>query len=693
MFQDLQILSVGAAAVLETVLLFAMLERRNGRYIRLWMLVLITGTWLWHSSTFFYMLLAAMQGELARHLRWTLMTVMTVGLLLMPSAILHGIVRLRRHGLETAESLSPGYALLYAPLLMVVPIAAQLSTNPTAPYLELVAPYIAAYMLWIIVANSISAIGAWQLRKSISLPRADLFFSSLAITLLLTTALTASAVLLGVRYWTSAVPGLMLLVTLLPVLPAVLFAYFVIRFNFLPLILERTLVYGAIAATLLLVHHVVLGDLQAAVSERYKVDFAILEIIAGVALILAYSPLRLRTAEALRYLLGSRVTKVRDQMRKLSVQMSGWAGQPVPEILEYFTASIQEPLRVDYVAAWIFNRDDQVVFRAGDTSQAGDTKALEFHRRLISTRRHWCTLRDFPDHDLLNLLQEAGASAAALIEHHEVRGILLFGRHSWHQQLGEEELNALILLIDQLGSTLDNSLLLGERLAAERRALQNEKLSTLGLLAGSIAHEVKNPLSSIKTIATVLSEQLNHHPEHAEDLRMILCEVDRLAATTSQLLEFARPNAGGTENGCVQTVIQSTVRIMRHVAMQRDVTMEVDVIEDLPPVAVDDNSLREIFFNLLSNSIDATGAGGAIQVTCHRQNGCVIAEIRDNGPGISPALQDRLFEPFFTTKETGTGLGLYVVGRRVREAGGEIHCISGHGRGTAFILKFPCLTT
>src|SRR5205807_1269078 len=111
------------------------------------------------------------------------------------------------------------------------------------------------------------------------------------------------------------------------------------------------------------------------------------------------------------------------------------------------------------------------------------------------------------------------------------------------RELIGEEINAVLLLVEQLTITLDHSLLVAERLDAERRAGQAEKLAALGLLASSLAHEIKNPLSAVKAIATVLAEDLGPDSPHAEDVGLILGEVNRLAATTMQLLEFARPTA------------------------------------------------------------------------------------------------------------------------------------------------------
>jgi signal transduction histidine kinase len=117
--------------------------------------------------------------------------------------------------------------------------------------------------------------------------------------------------------------------------------------------------------------------------------------------------------------------------------------------------------------------------------------------------------------------------------------------------------------------------------------------------------------------------------------------------------------------------------------------MDVDLPETLPAISANHDMLREVIFNLISNSIDATSGGGHVGVLCRGEEGRVKIEVRDDGPGLSPEVQDRLFEPFVTTKDGGTGLGLYIVGRRVREMGGEIHCETQKGEGTVFTVILP----
>jgi two-component system sensor histidine kinase HydH len=242
-----------------------------------------------------------------------------------------------------------------------------------------------------------------------------------------------------------------------------------------------------------------------------------------------------------------------------------------------------------------------------------------------------------------------------------------------------------------LAITLDNSVLQARQMAAERQALQAEKLAALGLLASSIAHEVKNPLSAIKTIATVMAEDLGPDSPHAEDLRLIVGEVERLAATTTQLLETARPRAGSAVPASVPQVLDAMLQLFRHAAVRKEIIIETDIADDVPLVSADAHTLREIFFNLLSNSLEAAGTGGRVAIECRRVNGCVCTRVSDNGPGMAEEVRQRLFEPFFTTKQNGNGLGLYAVARHVGTLGGRIQCDSSLGHGTCFTIQLPCI--
>jgi signal transduction histidine kinase len=688
MFDEVRILTLGLATVIDAVLLLAMFRPPAWRYLPVWLVLLTSGAGLWHLSTFIHALLAEASAPSALTAQWMVMLMMTAGLLLMPAAMLHGVLRLSRTGMEQTASPNYWYALPYASLLALVPAASRLWVNPASAYMELLTPFVVPYAIGTSAVNLFAAAQLWRLRKRLTLPGAERLCAYMAgIMVAMTFGIIFMATISPHLSWHAAEVW-QLLVTLSPAAPALLFAYFVVRFRFMSLIVERAIVYGAVVTALLLLHRLVTRSLTDVVADRYHFDLEIVEGAAIVMLVLAYRPLRRRMAEALRYLLGGPMDRLRDETRRVAVRMSELAGHPPEELLGWFVESLAATLQVNYVAGWLFSTTDVTAVQRGTVCQLSSADAETLRSSLINRGLRYCVWSNAPSATAAEIIERADASLAVVINQQNVQGLLVVGRQRFRQQPTEEEINTLILLVEQLAGAMNNSMLQAERMHAERRALQNEKLSTLGLLAGSIAHEVKNPLSSIKTIASVLVEQLGPLSEHSEDLRLILSEVDRLSTTTSQLLDFARPTAA-SGSGAFLPVLDRTLHVMRHVARQHDVVIEGPPRVCLPSVSADETSLREIFFNLLSNSIDAAGSGGRISIGCRQENGCLVTEFRDTGPGIPPEDQHRLFEPFFTTKPHGTGLGLYVVARRVRELGGDICCHSTIGHGTSFVVKLP----
>ncbi len=689
MLSDLQLLGLGAAAVIDTVLLVALIERPNRRQVALWMLVLTAAGWLWHSGSFVHTLLIRATHPWSLQVNALAMTAMAAGLLLMPSSMLHGAVRLWHTGVDAKPRGDARYGLCYLPVLVLGPIMRSLFAQPTGDFLVLVAPFTVPYVAWLCVTNGIAAITFWDLRRRVALPSATQFFARMALLLCGLSLLVACVVFVAIPLCPQHEGEWKLLVSLSPVLPVLLFTYYVMRFGFVSVVLERTLVYGAVLAAVFLFHHVALAGIAERLNESLQVDFAIVEAVAAAALILAYQPLRQRVAESLRYLLGSRVGDVREQTRQLAARMSDGTDQPIDCWLSSMTDEVRTLFGVTHVGTWLFGEGDHIVGQAASGNAISADQAVALQASLSQTRQHILTRFEAPNQMALEILSATGTSVAIAFHHRDLRGLMVLGRKRLNQELSDEELSSLALLTEQLAVTLRNMRLQQDRLAAERRALRQEKLSTLGLLASSIAHEIKNPLSSIRTISTVMAEDLGPDSPHVEDLRLIVSEIDRLAATTRHLLEFARP-APSTSDGCVpRELLERTLRILRQLAQQRDVRIETEFDHQSIAVKADPASLGEVFFNLLSNSIDAAGAGGVVTIVCRQNSSHVTVIIRDTGPGLPPEVQEHLFEPFVTTKLDGTGLGLYIVGRRIRELAAEIRCESRPGQGTSFEVRLP----
>lgn len=226
----------------------------------------------------------------------------------------------------------------------------------------------------------------------------------------------------------------------------------------------------------------------------------------------------------------------------------------------------------------------------------------------------------------------------------------------------------------------------------QEKVRRSEKLAAIGELAAGIAHEVRNPLSSIRGFAQFLKNVLRDRPKEGEYAELMVKEVDRINNVVTNLLSFARPAHPEPAPTDISEMIRHTVRLVHEDAAIRNVAMTVDVAHDLGEVNLDGNQITQVMLNLVLNSLQAVAQGGHIRIAARRANsGGLELLVEDDGPGIPPDRAKRIFDPFFTTKEKGTGLGLSIVQMIVENHGGEINIASpinadGHGCRIAIIL-------
>jgi two-component system sensor histidine kinase HydH len=240
--------------------------------------------------------------------------------------------------------------------------------------------------------------------------------------------------------------------------------------------------------------------------------------------------------------------------------------------------------------------------------------------------------------------------------------------------------------------------LLEEKVQLERELGERERLAQLGQMAATVAHEVKNPLSAIKSIAQVMREDEKVSAEYARDLDLITGEVDRLNGSVSQLLSFSRPSSIAGAPARLSAVVESVLALSRSEAERRAVTLSSDLRADPTIDGAKVPPLKEALLNLTFNGLHAikveelNGRAGEVKIACAANGeGRLTITVTDNGSGVPLSMQDKIFEPFFTTKTRGTGLGLAIVARRVRELGGTITLISpvADGRGARFEIVLP----
>ena len=249
-------------------------------------------------------------------------------------------------------------------------------------------------------------------------------------------------------------------------------------------------------------------------------------------------------------------------------------------------------------------------------------------------------------------------------------------------------------LKDEMGREMGSVLLLRD--LREIRDLQDkvrrsERLASLGRLAAGVAHEIRNPLSSIRGFAQYFMNRFKGHEEEQGYASIMVKEVDRLNRVVTDLLNFARPKEAHRELHPLENILRHSVKLLGPELRKKGVEVEEEYEPDLPAALVDRDQLSQAFLNLLLNSLESIEGGGKIHITLKKednQHGIEVA-VADTGRGISPEDLGRVFEPFFSTKRGGTGLGLAIVHQIVESHGGEVAVESREGMGTTFRITLP----
>ena len=219
---------------------------------------------------------------------------------------------------------------------------------------------------------------------------------------------------------------------------------------------------------------------------------------------------------------------------------------------------------------------------------------------------------------------------------------------------------------------------------------KNRRLASVGRLAAGVAHEIRNPLSSIKGFATYFKEKYRQEEKDLEVADIMIQEVDRLNRVVGQLLEFARPLRLFCQPVAVKPLLEDAFQLMAQQSREASVKLVQDLSDASLHATMDADKMRQVVLNLLINAMDAMQAGGILHVSAAGvgKNGLQLT-ITDTGKGIDPDDRPHIFEPYFSTKKTGTGLGLAIVHNIVKAHNGEIRVESRPGEGTTVSITIP----
>jgi len=227
----------------------------------------------------------------------------------------------------------------------------------------------------------------------------------------------------------------------------------------------------------------------------------------------------------------------------------------------------------------------------------------------------------------------------------------------------------------------------------EEKVRRSEKLAAIGKLAAGVAHEIRNPLSSIRGFAQFLSQSLKDSPREQAYAQTMVSEVDRINRVVTDLLTFASPTRAEPVPGDVTELVEHCVRLVQADADSRNITLRRN-ITDLSKVRLDTNQLTQALLNLLLNAMQSVESGGTIEIgaALKPSEDRLLLWVEDNGAGIQPDRVEKIFDPFYTTRNKGTGLGLAIVHKIVENHQGEIGVESppaGKRKGSRFTLFLP----
>ncbi|MGH9843735.1 MAG: ATP-binding protein, partial [Blastocatellia bacterium] len=561
----------------------------------------------------------------------------------------------------------------YLPLVILPWVTIRLWSGPYQPPIEKLSSLLLPFIGWSVFIFIECALIDWRLARKLPAGRERRFFEVFGTTLAAIGVLFLLTYVFGARNWKMVGGYLDLLARLSSVVPTAIIAYYIYRYRYLELVIRQSIVYAALAAMVMMIYTYGIRRLTLILEERFNLRPAAVEALLILVLMFLAGPLRRLTEGYVHRLLTSEIGLYRELVAQVGAAASSYG--ELSHFIEFVETRLRDALELNEV---------RVV-------PAGLAEGEEAAVCRVAEERQLTGIEDAP------LLERLEALACyTLWREGRVVGLLIV--RGAPQLLTAEKREVLAVLAGHIAVAVENCQLLEEKVKLERELAERERMASLGQMAATVAHEVKNPLSAIKSITQVMREDRQVSREYARDLDLITGEVDRLSRSVSQLLSFSRPAAVAASSASLSEIVESAVAIARAEIPQaveasgRDVTITSDLRADFDFNGERAAALKEVLINLTLNAVQALKEGGEVKIGSELRGGNeLLITITDNGIGIPAAMQEKIFEPFFTTKQRGTGLGLAIVARRVRELNGVMELTSpvSGGRGARFEITLP----
>jgi signal transduction histidine kinase len=635
-------------------------------------------------------------------------SIAVTGIALFPSVLLHSHIAFWSW-MDNYQTMSRGRArlisaLFYIPMIFLPYTVYRINTGDLRPYLLKLQWFLLPYSIWFVLALWSAGLLDWFMKDRLYewAVRERAFLKVLAVLLFINGAVEPLVIGAG------AGPNdyLWIAFILLSLAPTLTVAYYIYRYNLYELVIKGSIVYATMAVLFLIVYNYGIRHLDAFLVNRGQVRPGIVEGLLVLAMVALAGPLARSIDRAVRNLFVREIGMYRDVVRQVSAPPTGAASVTGPGV-----GVSGEGRNGESRASEL----ESLVIYAEDTIRRGlelkGVRIIPFYpeqptgaaERVISKINRNGAALIGADKDLISL---GGTAAYALKREDRLLGLMIIAADP--NTLASDKRAVLEVLSGQLATGIESAILIEEKLRLERELARRERLAALGQMAATVAHEVKNPLSSIKSIAQVMREDPSL-AAYARDLNLIIGEVNRLSSTVSQLLAFSRSSSRRVSSGApvnLQEMIDSALAVLRADADSRGVHLDVSCALDCLLTGPQSEALREALINLVLNAIQASPEGGRVSVVAQidtREAGppesfavrsntpsgsWLRLSVSDQGPGVFGEDKSRIFEPFYTTKPRGTGLGLAIVQRRINDISGTLEIVSpvSEGRGTRFTV-------
>ncbi|HEU5240043.1 MAG TPA: ATP-binding protein [Pyrinomonadaceae bacterium] len=563
--------------------------------------------------------------------------------------------------------------LSYIPCLFLFLVVPRVWTGPYQPMIVKLSAFVLPFALWIAYSLAVVATTELLVAQRAHTENERRILRTLGGSFLVIGVLILASLGLGLGRGTVAGQYLQTFANLGSLLPSALLAYYIYRYRYLELIIKESLIVATFAAVVLAVYLYGIRRIGDWANARYGFRAGVVEAILILALTLLAAPLRGWLERSFRSLFQRETALYRDVVAHIGTH----AGQyrQLPDLLAAIESQTSSALSLGRVKIVLRPEASETirdelsleVAKLLDASRAGDKRVIPAEERLKKFGFNLALRLSREDQDLGLLLVEASTKA-----------------------LTPDVLAVLEVLAGQIAIAIEDYRLADENVRLERELAEGERLAALGQMAATVAHEVKNPLSAIKSIAQVMGEDEQLKSQHARDLSLIVGETDRLSKSVTQLLSFASKQPPAAIPSRAEDLVRRVVALFGADAADRNINLEARVEGSITLDGVQTAAAADSLSNLILNALQATPSGGTVTVESYLEDSCAVFSVSDTGTGIAPETRAKIWEPFFTTRQRGTGLGLAIVRKRMEEAGGSAQLVPNqNGGGARFELRLP----